>query len=84
MNKHKAHALLDKIRTGEGRLVPLAETNQALERTGDLCRASGEPLRFDGHEQRHDRPRQAHEQTTNVGFSWSKYLDYSKTEGVTQ
>ena len=84
MTKTQAHAILDRIKRKDRHPVSLAETNQALERTGDLCRASGEPLRFDGHEQRHDRPRQAHEQTTNVGFSWSKYLDYSKTEGVTQ
>ena len=84
MTKIKAHALLDKIRSGEGRLVSLAETNSALERTGDLCRASGESLCAVGYEQSDYRPRQTHEQTTNVGFSYSKYLDYSKTEGVTQ
>ena len=84
MTKIKAHALLDKIRSGEGRFVSLAETNQALERTGDLCRASGESLCADGYEPSDYRPRQTHEQTINVGFSYSKYLDYSKTEGVTQ
>ncbi len=84
MTKIKAHALLDKIKNGQGRFVSLAETNQALERTGDLCRASGESLCADGYEPSHDRPRQTHEQTANVGFSYSKYLDYSKTEGVTQ
>ena len=84
MNKHKAHALLDKIKSGEGRFVSLAETNQALERTGDLCQASGESLCADGYEPSNYRPRQIHEQTAYVGFSYSKYLDYSKTEGVTQ
>jgi hypothetical protein len=84
MTKIKAHALLDKIRSGEGRFVSLAETNQALERTGDICGLFGKSLCADGYELSHDRPRQTHEQTTNVGFSYSKYLDYSKTEGVTQ
>ena len=84
MTKNEAHALLDKIRSGEGRFVSLAETNNALERTGDLSRPSSESLRFDGNEQRNNRPRQAHDQTAEVGFSYSKYLDYSKTERVTQ
>ena len=84
MTKIKAHALLDKIRSGEGRFLSLAETNQALERTGDLCRASGESLCADGYEPSDYRPRQTHEQTAYVGFSYSKYLDYSKNEGVTQ
>ena len=84
MTKIKAHALLDKIRSGEGRFVSLAETNNALERTGDLCRPFSESLRFDGNESCHDRPRQTHDTPAEVGFSYSKYLDYSKTEGVTQ
>ena len=82
MNKQQANEILDRIARGDD--VSLAETNQALERTGDLCRASGESLCFDGDEQSDYRPRQTHEQTANVGFSYSKYLDYSKTEGVTQ
>ena len=80
MTKNEAHAILDKIRDG----MPVAGATRALERTGDLCRASGESLCADGYEPRDYRPRQTHEQTTNVGFSWSKYLDYSKTKGVTQ
>ena len=84
MTKIKAHALLDRIRSGEARFVSLAETNQALERTGDICGLFSEPLRADGNERCHHRPRQTHEQTVDVGFSYSKYLDYSKTEGVTQ
>ena len=84
MTKTQAHAILDRIKRKDRHPVSLAETNQALERTGDLCRASGESLCADGYEPSHDRPRQTHEQTANVGFSYSKYLDYSKTEGVTQ
>ena len=80
MTKIKAHALLDKIRSGEGRFLSLAETNSALERTGDLCRPSSESLRFDGHEQRNNRPCQAHDQAAEVGFSYSKYLDCPTTE----
>ena len=84
MTKIKAHALLDKIRSGEGKFVSLAETNQALERTGDLCLPSGESLRFDGDEPCHDRPCEIQSQGTEVGFSYSAYLDCPKTEGVTQ
>ena len=84
MTKIKAHALLDRIRSGEARFVSLAETNSALERTGDICGIFSEPLRANGNERCHHRPRQTHEQGAEVGFSYSKYLDYSKTEGVTQ
>ena len=73
MTKTQAHAILDRIKSGD--LVSLAETNTALERTGDLCRTSSQTLRFDGHEQRNNRPCQAHDQTAEVGFSYSKYLD---------
>ena len=83
MTKIKAHALLDKIRNGEGKFVSLAETNQALEQTGDLSRPSSESLRFDGHEQRNNRPCQAHDQAAEVGFSYSKYLDCPTTESAT-
>ena len=83
MTKIKAHALLDKIRSGEGRFLSLAETNQALERTGDLCRASGESLCAIGYEPSDYRPRQTHEQTADVGFSYSKYLDCPTTESAT-
>ena len=82
MTKIKAHALLDKIRSGEAKFVSLVETNQALERTGDLCRASGESLCADGHERCHHRPRQTHEQSAEVGFSYSRYLDCSTTESI--
>jgi len=82
MTKIKAHALLDKIRSGEARFVSLAETNSALERTGDLCRTSIPTLRFDGHEQRNNRPCQAHDQAAEVGFSYSRYLDCSTTESI--
>jgi len=78
MTKTQAHAILDRIKSGD--LVSLAETNQALERTGDLCRASGKPLRFDGHEQGNNRPCQAHDQAAEVGFSYSAYLDCPTTE----
>ena len=71
MTKAEAHAILDKIRDG----MSVAGATQALERTGDLCRTSSKPLRFDGNEQKHDRPCQTHDQTAEVGFSYSKYLD---------
>ena len=80
MTKTQAHAILDRIKRKDRHPVSLAETNQALERTGDLCRASGESLCFDGYEPSDYRPRQTHEQTANVGFSYSKYLDCPTTE----
>lgn len=80
MTKSEAHAILDKIRDG----MSVAGATQALERTGDLCRTPSEPLRFDGNEQRHDRPCQTHDQTAEVGFSYSRYLSCPKTNGVTQ
>ena len=83
MDKLQAHAILDRIRDGQNP-VSLLETIAALEQTGDLCRASGESLCAIGYEQSDYRPRQTHEQTTNVGFSYSRYLDCGKTEGVTQ
>ena len=79
MTKNEAHAILDKIRDG----MSVAGATQALERTGDLCRASGESLRFDGHEQGNNRPCQAHDQVAEVGFSYSRYLDCPKTESAT-
>ena len=80
MDKLQAHAILNKCKES---YVSLAETNTALERTGDLCRASSPTLRFDGHEQRNDRPRQAHDQAAEIGFSYSQYLDCPTTESAT-
>jgi len=80
MTKTQAHAILDKCKES---YVSLAETNTALERTGDLCRASSPTLRFDGHEQRNNRPCQAHDQAAEVGFSYSQYLDCPTTESAT-
>jgi hypothetical protein len=84
MTKTQAHAILDRIKRKDRNPVSLAETNTALERTGDLCPAFGKSLCAIGYEPRDYRPRQTHEQTANVGFSYSKYLDCQKTEGVTQ
>lgn len=72
MTKTQAHAILNQCKES---YVSLALTNTALERTGDLCRASGESLCAIGYEQSDYRPRQTHEQTADVGFSYSKYLD---------
>ena len=81
MTKSEAHAILNKCRES---YVSLAETNQALERTGDLCRPFGPTLRFDGHESSDYRPRSVYVKSAEVGFSYSRYLDCGKTEGVTQ
>ena len=82
MTKSEANGILDAIR--DGYPVSIFVTNQALERTGDLCRPFSESLRFIGDEPCHDRPCQIHEQSAEVGFSYSAYLDCPKTEGVTQ
>ena len=80
MNKQQAHEILNQIRDG----VPMSilVTNQALHATGDISKLFGESLRADGYEPSHDRPRQTHEQTANVGFSYSRYLDCSTTESI--
>jgi len=78
MTKSEAHAILDKIRDG----MPVAGATQALERTGDIPRLSGQPLRFIGDEQRNNRPCEAHDQTAEVGFSYSAYLDCPTTESI--
>ena len=82
MNKQQANELLDRVARGED--VSLAETNQALERTGDLCRTSGKSLCAIGDEQSDHQPRKVYEQSLEVGFSYSRYLDCPKIEGVTQ
>ena len=71
MTKNEAHAILDKIRDG----MPVAGATEALERTGDIPRLSGQSLFADGNEQRNNRPCQAHDQAAEVGFSYSQYLD---------
>ena len=71
MTKNEAHAILDKIRDG----MPVAGATQALERTGDICRLSSQPLRADSHEPQDHRHCQAQDQAAEVGFSYSKYLD---------
>ena len=71
MTKSEAHAILDKIRDG----MPVAGATQALERTGDITRLSGQSLCVDGYEPSDYRPCEAHEQAAEVGFSYSKYLD---------
>jgi len=76
MTKSEAHAILDKIRDG----MPVAGATQALERTGDIPRLSGQPLRFIGHQQRNNRPCQTHDQAAEVRFSYSQYLDKTTTE----
>jgi hypothetical protein len=84
MTKIKAHALLNKIRSGEARFVSLAETNSALEQTGDICGLFSKPLRANGNESSDYRPRQTHEQSSEIGFSYSRYLDCQTAQGVTQ
>ena len=82
MTKSEANGILDAIR--DGYHVSIFVTNQALERTGDLCRPFSESLRFTRDEQSHDRPCEIQSQGTEVGFSYSKYLDCPTNNGVTQ
>lgn len=81
MTKNEANKLLNRLR--DGHPMPVALTTQALYATGDISRLSGEPLCFDGHEQRNNRPCQAHDQTAEIGFSYSQYLDCPTTESAT-
>jgi len=81
MNKQQANEILDRIARGDN--VSLALTNQALERTGDLCRAFGEALCVTCDEQSNHRSRKIYEQSLEVGFSYSGYLDCPKTESAT-
>ena len=71
MTKQEAHAILDKIKDG----MPVAGATQALERTGDIPRLSGQPLCSIGYEPCLNRPCEAHDQAAEVGFSYSQYLD---------
>ncbi len=82
MTNAQAHEILNRCRDGQP--MSLFVTNQALFATGDISGLFGEPLRFDGNEQRVDRPCQTHDQTAEVGFSYSRYLNFPKTNGVTQ
>ena len=80
MNKHEAHNILDRIR--EGQAMPLSVTNRALEQTGDICGLSSQPLRLVSPKQSHDRPREIYVQETEVGFSYSRYLDCQTNKGT--
>jgi len=74
MTKTEAHAILDRIKTHR-EPMSIFVTNQALYATGDLCGVFSQPLRSDGNEQSNVRPCQTHEQSAEVGFSYSGYLD---------
>ena len=83
MTKTQAHAILDRIKRKDRNPVSLAETNQALERTGDLCRASGKSLCADGYEQGNDRPCALHDTPIGERVGWSRYLDCKTNQGIT-
>ena len=82
MTKTEAHAILDRIKTHR-EPMSIFVTNQALHATGDLCGVFSQPLRSDGNERGNDRPCQTHEQSSEIGFSYSSYLDCPKTESAT-
>jgi len=78
MTKNEAHAHLDRLR--EGHPMPVSLTTQALLITGDIPRISHPTLCFDGNEPCLDRPCEAQNKAAEVGFSYSQYLDKTKTE----
>ena len=82
MTRIEAHAILDQLRNGKA--MPVAVTNQALFVTGDITGFFGKSLCADGNEQRLDRPCAPHDTAIPNNFSYSKYLNCSKNEGVTQ
>jgi hypothetical protein len=82
MTKNEAHAILDRIKTHR-EPMSLLVTNQALAATGDLCGVFSQPLRANGDEPFNHRPCQTHEQSSEIGFSYSSYLDCQKTESAT-
>lgn len=75
MTLDHANRILDRIKSGDAKFVSLAETNRALELTGDICGLSSQPLRLVSNEQSHDRSREIYGKKTEVGFSYSRYLD---------
>jgi len=82
MTKTEAHEILNRIR--EGQSIPLSLTNQALERTGDICGVFDESLCSDGNAPRNDRASPTPYQGVEGRFSYSRYLDCCPTEGITQ
>jgi hypothetical protein len=79
MNKKEAHELLDRIKSSR-EPVSIFVTTAALERTGDICGIFSESLRAACEKPRDHRTRQVHDQEIPKGFSYSAYLDKTKTE----
>jgi hypothetical protein len=82
MTRIEAHAILDQLRNGKA--MPVAVTTQALFVTGDIAGFFGKSLRPNSDEQGFDRPCALHDTPIPNNFSYSKYLDCPKTNGVTQ
>ena len=80
MTKTEAHEILNQIR--EGQSMSLSLTNQALERTGDICGVFDESLCPDGNESRNDRASPTPYQGVEGRFSYSRYLDSPKNKGT--
>jgi len=78
MTKNEAHAHLDRLR--EGQLMPVFLTTQALRLTGDIRALPCETLCDSGEKPCDHRTRQIHDQEIPKGFSYSAYLDKTKTE----
>jgi hypothetical protein len=80
MNLDHARTILNRVR--EGYPMSLAVTTQALQRTGDISDFPDKPLCFDGDEPCDDRAIEVESKGIEGGFSYSRYLDCPKTEGV--
>lgn len=78
MNLEDARKHLDRLR--EGQLMPVFLTTQALRLTGDIRALPSKTLCGAGEKPCNHRTRQIHDQEIPKGFSYSAYLDKTKTE----
>ena len=80
MDKKQAHAILDRIRSGESNM-PLSFTIEALQTLGDMGRLSidetvpSPALRADGYESSDHRSFAVYGSGTVEVVGWSRYLD---------
>lgn len=80
MTLDHARTILNRVR--EGYPMSLAITTQALQRTGDIPQSPSQSLRTNGDESSHHRAIEAQVQRIESRFSYSRYLDSPKNQGV--